>query len=137
MNPVLNSPMASYSRSEGLDLLLKTHNIVSCLFGYFLSNRALRLNHPDTTQSLPCPFWVQTCNNLFIINHPMLSNLDTTVPFLRRFIKMGLYSSQFTDQRLGKGLLNSSAQSPMIIFECEDKVSIVVHNLFGDILLCP
>src|SRR5690242_12924558 len=137
MDLIFNAPMRSDSRGKSVNLLLKTHNVIACLLGFFLPNCAFRLNHPDTVEAFPFPFWVQMCNRILIINHPMPSGLDPPMPFLHGFISMSLDLGQRTCQNTGKDLLHSFAQRPVIVFESQDKVSIIIYNLFSNSFLYP
>src|SRR5450755_1948513 len=137
MHAIFDAPMTSYRVGKGMDFFRKAEYVIACLFGDILTDVSLGLNHPDAFQSLPCPFFIQIGNMLWIINDPMSPDLKTTMSFFDGFIESVLDVSKLISLSKVKGLLNFFGKRPLIAFERQDIVSLLVDDLCGNLHLCP
>src|SRR5690349_20072613 len=87
MQTVFDAPVASDSRRKRFDRR-KTEQEVACFFRCLLLHAPLSSNDSNALQAFPLAFWVQMSQDGWIAHGPMLTNLQTTMPFLHLPIRL-------------------------------------------------
>jgi hypothetical protein len=136
MDAVLNSPVVSYRMGKRFGVR-KIQQILPDLLRDRLAQVTFGWHHSNAAQPFPTLLGVYIRQVLHSGNGPLASDLQTTVPFIDRLLKLMLHVSKLLCLDQNKGLLDLVRQGALILFERQRLVSLLIDDLCRNLGLRP